>query len=200
MEERFNLRYKKLLEILPDVAECADKKLILAGGTALALFHLQHRISIDLDFIPLKGNDITAKEELKGCLTKKGYVTQRAAHTNQFVVQFEDTGIKIEVFLPKSPIKCSETKTFGNRELLVASIEDILKLKKRSYRDRQEARDLFDILAILKKKGHELTLVVEMIRKHGHPKNMDDIDSMVPDKDKIALFKKVVEDASKTSS
>lgn len=66
------------MESIEDVAECVDGELILIGGTALALFYLKHRVSIDLDFVPVKQNtEDTAKEKLKGALSKKGYRTQQ---------------------------------------------------------------------------------------------------------------------------
>ena len=104
MNEKFQLKYQKILDIMPDIAECANKELILIGGTALSLFHLKHRISVDLDFIPIKTNgnsDVTLKERLKGCISKKGYRAQRSAYTNQFTIQFEETSIKVEILIPQ---------------------------------------------------------------------------------------------------
>jgi len=200
MDERFYLKYKKVLEILPDVAECAQNKLILVGGTALAIFHLEHRISIDLDFVPVEGEDTKLKELLKGCLAKKGYRTLRAAYPNQFVIQFEDTSIKIEVFTPHRKIRNYETHAFGKTNLLVASVEEILELKKESYADRKEARDLFDIIFILKDMSKEVGLIEELIRKHGLPKNTDELKNVILREEDDAFFRKVITDASKTGS
>src|SRR4030042_4198513 len=104
MDDTYKRKYDRLLDILEDVAECAGDGLALAGGTALALFYLKHRVSVDLDFIPIAGNEAALKEALKGCLSKKGYRTQRGAYTNQFMVQFEDTTIKVEIFRPSFKI------------------------------------------------------------------------------------------------
>lgn len=198
MDEAFQRKYNRVLEALPDVAECAGKKLILVGGTALALFHLNHRISVDLDFVPLEGKDTQMKESLKGCLTKKGYRTQRAAHSNQFVIQFEDTAIKVEVFESAHAIKKVKEFEIGNSRILVASIEDILQMKLQAYADRLEARDLFDIVFILKEAGKGVGIVSDLIRSHGKPKNMDEIEGMVARKTDYGFFRKVVDDASKT--
>ncbi|MEM2137509.1 MAG: nucleotidyl transferase AbiEii/AbiGii toxin family protein [Candidatus Anstonellaceae archaeon] len=71
----------------------------MVGGTALALFYLQHRVSLDLDFVPALGEDeVKLEETLKGCLSKKRCTTQRAKHWNQFIVQSNVTSVKIEVF------------------------------------------------------------------------------------------------------
>lgn len=199
MQERFELKYKRVLEILPDVADCINKELVLVGGTALALFHLNHRVSIDLDFVPLTGNDVELKERIKGCLTKKGYKTKRAAYTNQFVIQFEDTSIKLEVFESNYKIKKIEEITFSNSTILVASMGDILNMKIQSYEDRLEARDLFDIVFILKKQNADNDILNKLMAK-GKPKNIEQIENMVPQKDDYEYFLKVINDASKTSN
>jgi predicted nucleotidyltransferase component of viral defense system len=199
MDEKFELKYRRVLDILPDVSDCANKKLVLVGGTALALFHLNHRISIDLDFVPLNGKDVELKENLKGCLTKKGYKTKRAAHTNQFVIQFEDTSIKVEVFETEYKINKIEEKHFSNGTILVASIEDILEMKIQSYMDRQEARDLFDIVFILKERKKDNNILNDLIAK-GEIKNIEDIKNMVLKNEDYEFFQKVIGDASKTSS
>jgi predicted nucleotidyltransferase component of viral defense system len=200
MKEAFELKYRKVLEILPDVAECANRDLVLVGGTALALFHLNHRVSVDLDFIPVKGNDEELKERLKGCLTKKGYTTQRAAHINQFVIQFENTGIKIEIFSPNTQIRRIEEHVYGNRLILVASVEDIMHLKQESYLDRRAARDLFDIVFILKDQGGDFSQISELIGKVGQPDDIQGIEAMVLKKEDYEFFRKVIKDASETSS
>lgn len=197
MNERFQLKYKKVLEVLPDVADCAGKELILVGGTALALFHMKHRISVDLDFVPLEGSEIDLRQRLKGCITKKGYTTQRAAFSNQFVILFEDTGIKVEVFDPSYKIKKFEEHSVGETELLVASIDDILQMKLESYSQRLAPRDLFDIVFILKEKKAGFNLVDEMVHKLGMPENIDEIEGMVPKKEDFEFFKEVIRNASK---
>jgi len=184
--------------MLNDIAECANEELILVGGTALALFHLKHRISIDLDFIPVKGDDIKLKENFKGCLTKKGYRTMVSAYKNQFVIQLENTSIKIEIFSPSYKLKNPEHYEFGNFKLLVASIDDLLELKKQSYADRKEARDLYDILFILKKKEKDFKLIKDLINKFGNANNIDEM-KKISDESNYKLFEEVLNNASKTS-
>ena len=196
MDEAFNRKYKKVLEILPDVAECAHGNLILAGGTALALFYLKHRISVDLDFVPIEGTDVSVKEKLKGCLTKIGYRTAVGAFKNQFIIQFEDTSIKIEIFEPEARIKKVEEHTFSGAKIKVASIGEILKMKIAAYRNRREARDLFDIFCIRKRDGDAPTVVKKLISEVGEVKNIYEIDSTAFNSDDVNEFKKVVIDAS----
>ncbi len=49
MDTKFALKYGRIKQILNDVAGCAAQQLVLVGGTALALFYLHHRVSVDLD-------------------------------------------------------------------------------------------------------------------------------------------------------
>ncbi|MEM3555197.1 MAG: nucleotidyl transferase AbiEii/AbiGii toxin family protein [Candidatus Micrarchaeia archaeon] len=195
MDESFNRKYKKVLEILPDVAECAQGRLILVGGTALALFYLKHRVSVDLDFVPIAGDETKLKEELKGCLSKKGYRTVPGAFRNQFIIQFEDTSIKVEVFEPELKLKKLQEHVFGGTKIRVASLEDILKMKLSAYRERNEARDLFDIFCILKGKGAS-AMVKKLIKKSGSPKGADTISAMAVNQEDAAAFQKVISDAS----
>ena len=194
MDERFRLKYNRLLDILGDVACCASRRMILVGGTALALFYLKHRLSIDLDFVPAEKEDSVEKlkQALKGCLSGKGYKTIAGAYTNQFVVQFEDTSIKIEVFVPERKIKKILEFEFGNEKLLVASLEDLLELKKLAYADRREARDLYDVIAILRKKNESRDAVKKLMEKYGKPVNAEEVEKMSADKETYSEFKELV--------
>ncbi|MFH0817090.1 MAG: nucleotidyl transferase AbiEii/AbiGii toxin family protein [Candidatus Micrarchaeota archaeon] len=195
MNEIFHRKYKRVLEILPDVAECVKGRLALVGGTALALFYLNHRVSVDLDFVALDGNDVKLKEELKGCITKKGYRTIRGAYKNQFVIQFEDTSIKVEVLGSEYKIQRFEERVFGNSKIKVASLEDLLRMKKEAYENRKEARDLFDIFCMMKRKDSDFEKVKKLIAKFGAPKEIDEISQMASNPHDFELFKKVLLDA-----
>jgi len=198
MDDLFERKYKKVLEILPDVAECAQGKLVLVGGTALALFYLKHRTSIDLDFVPVArgADEKKLKETLRGCLTKKGYRTSAGAYQNQFIVQFEDTSIKIEVFEPEQKIGSGVEHVFGGTPILVAALEDLFAMKQSAYKDRKEARDLFDIFCILKTRGESFGTLKKLIAKSGLPKNVGDVDAMALNKQDRKEFKTVISDAS----
>jgi len=196
MDESFNRKYKKVLEILPDIADCAKGNLVLVGGTALALFYLKHRISVDLDFVPVAGEETKLKEELKGCLSKRGYRTISGAHSNQFVVQFEDTSIKVEVFESDRKIRRIEEHVFGGMKIKVASLDDIFQMKLSAYSERKEARDLFDIFCMLKAKGGSFGMIKKLISRNGAPKNIDGIDAMALSAKDAVEFQMVISDAS----
>ncbi|MBI5047167.1 nucleotidyl transferase AbiEii/AbiGii toxin family protein [Candidatus Micrarchaeota archaeon] len=198
MDERANRKYKRITEIIHHVAECADGKLILVGGTALALFYLNHRLSIDLDFIPVSGDECKLNEALKGCLSKHGYRTATAAHSNQFVVQFGDTSIKIEIFTSEYTIKKVELFPFGIHKINVASLNDILELKFIAYKDRKEARDLYDIVCILKSKNQRFDIIKDLIRESGSPINQNELEKLITDMKSYELYNEVLKNVSKT--
>ena len=193
MDSVFERKYALAKAILSDVADCIGCRLILVGGTALALFHLQHRVSVDLDFVPLSGDDVAAaKQALKGCMSKKGYVTQRARWHNQFIVQSENTSIKVEVFTPDEKIAKTEKLLIGEKDILVASLDDLLKMKALAFSERGKARDLFDVVAILRKTGKSLSSAEEMVKKRGIPEDVAELEQMAPDKAVLAAFYKVI--------
>ncbi|MFH1261197.1 MAG: nucleotidyl transferase AbiEii/AbiGii toxin family protein [Candidatus Micrarchaeota archaeon] len=186
MDKLFQKKYGRILESIEDIAECSQGELILVGGTALALFYLKHRVSVDLDFVPLKKQkDETIKEKLKGALSKKGYKTQRTAYTNQFVIQFEDCCVKVEIFTPEKSIKENAEFQIGQQKIRVASIKDLLDMKLETYAGRLEARDLFDIIFILKKMRQDKKTAIDLIKKYGKPKNIEELRRMVTELDYI---------------
>lgn len=199
MRKTFYRKYSRVLEIMPDVTECIGGKLILVGGTALALFYLKHRASIDLDFVPISGSDTDAKERLKGCLSKKGYRTARGAYTNQFVIQFDDTSIKIEVFTPEK-IPAFKEHEIGNAKLKVATMDAILEMKRESYANRKAARDLFDMMMILRKKGESTGEIGTLLAEYGPPIDLEGIDDMAENEKDYRAFAEMVNNASKTGN
>ena len=193
MENVFQRKYELAKQILSDVADCADCQLILVGGTALAVFYLQHRVSVDLDFVPLSGDDVAkAKQALKGCMSKKSYITQRARWHNQFIVQSERVSIKVEVFTPEEKIEKTEKRTIGDKDILIASLDDLLKMKTLAFSQRGKARDLFDVVAILMKTGKSLSFAEALVKKRGIPDDIAELEQMALDEKVLVEFKKVV--------
>lgn len=194
MEDTFRRKYNRVLEILQDMSECIGGNLALCGGTALSLFYLKHRASVDIDLIPLSGDEATWKESLKGCLSKKGYRTQRGRYSNQFMVQFEDTTIKVEVFTPSSGFS-GKTQPFdvGSSQLQVVCLKELLRMKAEAYSERKEARDLFDVMV-----GESEASARKLMEKFGVPKNVEDIPRMANSQEDAKKFMRLVSNAPKT--
>lgn len=140
-------KQRRVIELLPFVARCARGRAVLVGGTALALFYLGHRASIDMDFAVGEGNAEFA-QELKGCLSRTGFQTKRTAHRNVFTVHFPETAVRVEVFVPEGGIGKTKEFELAGEKILVASPEELLRLKLASYKDRGFALDLFDMWAL----------------------------------------------------
>jgi len=100
-------------------------------------------VSVDLDFIPIAATKPHLKKRSRAAFSKKGYRTQRGAYANQFMVQFEDTTIKVELFKPSFKIGKTSLFSVGSSSLRAVSLEDLLKMKMDAYCARREARDLF---------------------------------------------------------
>jgi len=121
MKGDFEKKYERIVEFLPVIANCADGKIVLVGGTALAVFHLKHRLSVDLDFATLGQDDVNAKEALKGCLSAKGVRAFRSVFHNQFVIHFDDTSIKVEVLPPSFKVEKPEEHEVGTSKVVGVS-------------------------------------------------------------------------------
>lgn len=199
MENAFQKKYLRILESIEDIAECIEEKLILVGGTALALFYLNHRASVDLDFIPVeKDTEEKAKEKLKGAISKKGYKTIRTTYTNQFVIQFEDCSVKVEIFTPEEDIKVYNEFHVGQQKIRVASLQDMLKMKLTIYEKRLEARDIYDIIFILKKLKQKEKIAIDLVKRCGKPKNIEELKNMVTEVDYV-YFEEVLKRVDTTA-
>ncbi|MBI5159529.1 nucleotidyl transferase AbiEii/AbiGii toxin family protein [Candidatus Micrarchaeota archaeon] len=195
METAAHRKYVRIVDSLEDIARCTEGRLVLAGGTALAVFYTQHRVSVDLDFVPLIEKEEKAKERFKGMLSKAGYTTLRAAFSNQFILQFEDVSIKVEIFIPERRLAEPEERKVGSAILKVATLDDLLDMKKDAYRERRKARDIYDVFAIFRKFNAGPGEVKKMLKKCGRPDDVEELRMMITDKDCFADFEKVLNDA-----
>jgi len=169
---------------------------MLVGGTALAVFYLNHRVSVDLDFMPLSEKEEEAKKRFKGALSTAGYTTLRTAFTNTFVLQFENASVKVEIFVPDRKLTGFEEHKVGSAIMRVATLGDLLEMKKDAYFGRKKARDIFDVFAILRKLNAGYGEVKEILKKYGKPDDLEELRAMIIDTECFADFEKVLEDAS----
>jgi len=143
------LKQKRVIELLPFIAKCINGQGVLVGGTALALFHLTHRISIDID-LAVEGDEVLLLRELKGCLSKAGFHTKTTAHKNVFTVHFQETAVRVEMFVPEIKIKQPKDIVVSGATLKIGSLEDLFEMKMLAYKQRKLSRDLFDLWSMLK--------------------------------------------------
>jgi len=154
---------KRLLEYISKDPKITDK-FYLTGGTALAEFYLQHRLSEDLDFF----SETEFDESLITAWAKKTaqffkvkeveYKVLRGQHTYYF--PFPKETIKVDfAYFPFSHL--GKFKSFGN--LKISSILDIGVNKLQAILGRNRGRDYFDLYLIMKQEKLNLR---EMRKKY----------------------------------
>ena len=124
----------------------------LSGGTALAEFYLQHRLSEDLDFFseqefdPMFISSILKKIKSKAQIKKVIY--EQSFNRNLFFLELENETIKTEfTYFPFNRIESKEK--FGN--LCIDSLIDIAVNKLFTIYQKPRSRDFIDLYFILTK-------------------------------------------------
>lgn len=141
-------RQKKLLEFFAHSK--LAKQYYLTGGTALAAFHLKHRLSEDLDFFAKTAAPLETVEEF--CLdatAKLGLKTPtltRLYDRRIFIFPTETEGLKIE-FTEYPYNQLNPMATIGG--VNVDSLRDIAANKIMAIFDRFEPKDYVDLAILL---------------------------------------------------
>ena len=125
---------------------------IWSGGTALSFYYLQHRLSIDLDFM---SQDLFRDEYLLtelGKIAKNLGVTsieeQKKFNRREFWLKKGKEVLRIEfVFYPFPRIRPPQKLKEFN--IKIDSIKDMLTNKAHAAYERSEPKDIFDLYCIL---------------------------------------------------
>lgn len=128
----------------------------LSGGTALAAYHLHHRVSEDLDFFTREDPDAIflpafmerVREELGG----KTVRAERLHDRRLFFLEVEDDDVKIEFTYYPFPQLESPVIQDGIR---VDSLRDIAANKLAAILDRFDPKDFVDLFFILQRRQLE---------------------------------------------
>lgn len=134
------------------------KRFYFSGGTALAYYYLQHRLSEDLDFFNLEEFDpqviAVALKSLQPQLRFLSFDFQSSFNRNLFFLKFEnDCILKLEfTYYPFTQIE-PPTQKDG---LLVDSVIDIATNKLFTISQKPRGRDYFDLFCIIKKYGYQM--------------------------------------------
>lgn len=157
--KRKDIKNKKLFKLALELSSCLPKKFYLAGGTAL-MFKYNHRRSIDLDFFAdtFSFQFITNKIRKKFGKRISKIHLYRDSDNIDFII--DDVKVSIVKFYFKN-IKRIE-KLNGLR---IASDEDLVLNKFYGITRRAEAKDVFDIVFILKKKKYSFEQIKKMFKK-----------------------------------
>lgn len=142
-------------EILKIFGQTQESDLFyLTGGTALAAFYLQHRLSKDLDFFTVEEEVIGHfGERLKGNLEAKGIRTQtirKLKSSFEILASKEAVNVPIHLALD-SPFRFKEPEEIY-LGVKVDSLIDIATNKLLTVFSRSEPRDFVDIFFLIKEK------------------------------------------------
>lgn len=125
----------------------------LSGGTALAAFYLQHRLSDDLDFFTAEVVDIhtvgSFTESLKKKLNADKVIFEKLYDRRLFTFKWKSEELKLE--FTTYPFVQFERPKPTNSKVKTDSFRDISANKLMALLDRFEPKDFVDLFFILKK-------------------------------------------------
>ena len=159
-----NPQQRAVLEVIAEEAYFTER-FYLAGGTALAEFYLQHRISEDLDFFSehqeVNSIHITRFFQThKKTLRIERVETSRVLGLQTFFLHFRD-GIFLKVDFNYYPFPLIEKGVIFNG-LKVESVHDIGVDKLHTVVLKPRARDFIDLYFIVREKGYDFrALLIE---------------------------------------
>jgi hypothetical protein len=126
----------------------------LDGGTALAAYHLGHRVSKDLDFFAdYQMNAAAFAEAVREVAEARGFgmraTRARSMGFAQFIATDPGAGIEVQLdFAAASPFHLEE-RDLAAEGIRVSSFRDLCAGKLHALCDRYEPRDFVDLHAIL---------------------------------------------------
>lgn len=149
-------------------------KLIFGGGTMLRLCYGLPRYSVDLDFWLYRVENIEVFfNELKNKLSNDYEITDsfNKFYTLLFEIKDDRFPRKLKIEIRKTSEKFNFQNTiafskYSNKQVLVRALtlEQAMQNKIKSFLDRKEIRDLFDVEFLLKK-GINLNVSKEQLEK-----------------------------------
>ena len=155
---------QKVLEIISQSKDICQN-FYLTGGTALAEFYLQHRLSEDLDFFSESEIDPQIIFSfLKSIKEKAGFEkidAQQSFNRNLFFLHFPDEIIKTEfTYFPFPGIE----KGLLKGDLRIDSLLDIAVNKVFTIYQKPRARDYIDLYFITQKMGWDMDSLLKKAR------------------------------------
>ena len=169
----------RLLDLLDEIAEdpILSERLVLKGGTALNVFHLDlDRLSVDIDLNYIGALDLGAMESerpqvdaaIDRLLASQGYAVRRrpTGHAGgKWLSRYAsalggNASLELDVnYMARLPLFGTirmESRLFGGvrtRRILVLELHEIVAGKIVALLDRRAARDLFDVRRMLSIEG-----------------------------------------------
>lgn len=153
--------HNHILNSLPDFIR---DEYVFSGGTALAEYYFQHRLSDDLDFFCRKKEATIAMDALQNVLSSIGKTTYERTH-GRVIFGTESCGeiIKID-FCPLYCNRLNEPQ-YEKHGFLVDSLDDIAANKILALCGRTEPKDFIDIYFFNKLYGYDIQKMVGLAEK-----------------------------------
>lgn len=153
-----------LLDLLSQ-QEVVTSNFYLSGGTALAEYYLQHRLSEDLDFFSLaEVSPMSVQIILKGVQDKAGIIKidfQQSFNRNLFFLHFKEQVVKTEfTYYPFTQIE--EPRIING--IKVDSLIDIAANKTFTIYQQPSSRHFIDLYLIIKTKEWEFKNLINKAR------------------------------------
>lgn len=155
---------KKVLDLFRK-SDLVDK-FYWTGGTLLAFYYLQHRLSLDLDLfseIPFSFEELTPFL----ILLKKKLKTPISEHKIydrwEFVIEKPEITRVEFVFYNHQKKRLELLKRFQG--LLIDTLPDIAANKVMAYFDRNEPKDLFDLYFLLTREKYSVQLLLKLVEQ-----------------------------------
>lgn len=169
-------------------------KFFLGGGTALAEFYLQHRVSQDLDLFTLDQDldfDFVSAEinKIARSLNFKTKHRVSSATFLQYIFQSKKKSLKIDV-VKDVPIHFGKAKKI--KGIWVGSLENIAVNKLLAIFGRTDAKDFIDLYFLLKKKKLSFEELFKKAKKKDLGLNEFYFANMLAEVEKLKHFPKTL--------
>lgn len=131
-----------------EVASLYGDKLYLTGGTALARFYFNHRLSEDLDFFTTTDDLKLIANDLRLRLLERGFVVQvdkLEVYFARLYVEIEDVSLKIDFAKEFNLVDPLQPTAQG---IYINSLEDLGANKITAFEDRAAIKDIIDLYYI----------------------------------------------------
>lgn len=149
-------------------------KIAFGGGTALAIYYFQHRLSFDIDLF-------VSDTQYMNFLSPKLWINEDSNFNDKYIEQAHHIGlntknnIKIDILSKPNPYKnfLDNSKQFFKFDFYICSLEDIIANKIIFRKMDNKTRDIFDIAVSL---YHYPNLLKELLEKNIlAPKDVNDL-------------------------
>ena len=156
--------HKYILNKLPDTIR---KEFVFSGGTALAEYYFQHRLSDDLDFFGLTTETKAPVEDIYYALNLIGKTAHEHVYSREIFIT-DSCGEKIKIDFCPLHFKRLNPPKYENAAYLVDSIEDLAANKILAICGRTEPKDFIDIYFFHKFAGYDIQTLVALAEKKHH--------------------------------